>query len=147
QPRRPVADATADLARARGERLVAAAGLARPAAAGAHPFSAGQGQVNRGPRYDRATASYRGGARRQLVCALQVHVAVGGAERTLAVYNALRSELPLLAALAANAPLYGGADTGLASVRPAICGMLPRQGIPPALESWDGFAEALRWGV
>lgn len=146
-PRRSTADAIADLARARRELLTAAAGLVRPAAAGVHPFSAPEGALNRGPRYARAAADYGWGARRQLVCALQVHVAVGGADRTLAVYNALRSELPLLAALAANAPLYGGCDTGLASVRPAICGLLPRQGIPPVLASWDELAGALRWGA
>jgi glutamate---cysteine ligase / carboxylate-amine ligase len=146
-PRRSVADAVGDLARARGELLVAAAGLARPAAAGAHPFSAPEGALNQGPRYERAAADYGWAARQQLVCALQVHVAVGGAERTLAVYNALRAELPLLAALAANAPLRGGHDTGMASVRPAIAGLLPRQGIPPAFESWAELADALRWGA
>lgn len=146
-PRRSVANAIGDLARARGELLVAAAGLVRPAAAGAHPFSAPEGALNCGPRYERAAADYGWAARRQLVCALQVHVAVGGAERTLAVYNALRAELPLLAALAANAPLRGGQDTGMASVRPAISGLLPRQGIPPAFESWDELADALRWGA
>jgi glutamate---cysteine ligase / carboxylate-amine ligase len=146
-PQQSVADAVDDLARARGELLVAAAGLVRPAVAGVHPFSAPEGALNRGPRYERAAADYGWAARRQLVCALQVHVAVGGAGRTLAVYNALRAELPLLTALAANAPLYGGQDTGMASVRPAISGLLPRQGIPPALESWEELAEGLRWGA
>jgi carboxylate-amine ligase len=74
-------------------------------------------------------------------------VAVGGAERSLAVYNALRSFLPELAALAANAPYYEGADTGLASMRPKLSELLPRQGVPPAFASWDAFAEALRWGA
>jgi glutamate---cysteine ligase / carboxylate-amine ligase len=146
-PCRSVPEAIADLGAARGELLVAAAGLARPAAAGAHPFAAAEGALNHGRRYDRAAAEYGWVARRQLVCALQVHVAVGGAERTLAVYNALREELPALAALAANAPLRGGHDTGLASVRPLISGMLPRQGIPPALASWEELAEGLRWGA
>ena len=85
-------------------------------------------------------------ARRQLVCALQVHVAVGGADRTLAVYNALREHLPELAALAANAPFHAGADTGLASIRPKISEGLPRQGIPPAFASWEELAAELRWG-
>ena len=64
------------------------------------------------------------------MCALHVHVAVGGAERTLAVYNGLREELPLLAALAANAPLYGGRETGLASVRPKIAEATATAGNP-----------------
>jgi len=146
-PRRSVPDAIADLGAARDELLVAATGLARPAAAGAHPFSAAEGALNPGARYERAAAEYGWAARRQLVCALQVHVAVGGSARTLGVYNALRGELPALAALAANAPLRGGQDTGLASVRPLISGLLPRQGIPPALASWDEFADNLRWGA
>jgi len=74
-----------------------------------------------------------------------VHVAVGGAERTLAVYNALRGHLPELAALAANAPFHAGRDTGCASVRPLIATLLPRQGVPPAFDSWGAFASALRW--
>jgi carboxylate-amine ligase len=146
-PRQSVPDAIADLASARADLLVAAAGLARPAAAGAHPFSAAAGALSRGSRYDRLTDDYGWVARRQLVCALQIHVAVGGADRTLAVYNALRPELPLLAALAANAPLHGGDDTGFASIRPVVSGLLPRQGVPPALDSWEEFAEVLRWGA
>lgn len=146
-PRRSVPEAIADLVAARSELFAAANGLVRPAAAGAHPFSASEGALNRGLRYDRAAAEYGWVARRQLVCALQVHVAVGGAERTLAVYNALREELPALAALAANAPVHGGRDTGLASVRPAISRLLPRQGIPPVLESWHELAAAWDWGA
>ena len=40
--------------------------------------------------------------------------------------NALRERLPLLAALAANAPFYEGRDSGLASVRPKLGELLPR---------------------
>ena len=76
---------------------------------------------------------------------LQVHVAIGDADATLAVYNALRGYLPELAALAANAPFYAGRDTGFASVRPLIGTMLPRQGVPPQIPSWAEYAEMLRW--
>jgi carboxylate-amine ligase len=74
-------------------------------------------------------------------------VAVPGADRALAVYNALRSYLPELLALSANAPFYGGEDTGLATVRPKVNELLPRQGVPPAIESWEAFADALAWGA
>jgi carboxylate-amine ligase len=83
---------------------------------------------------------------RQLVFGLHVHVAVRGADRALAVLNALRSHLPDLAALAGNAPLYAGRDTGLASVRPEIAGLLPRQGVPPVFASWEAFADYVAWG-
>jgi carboxylate-amine ligase len=141
-----VGDAIAELAAGRRALAAAASGIALPAAAGAHPFAAPLGELGPGERYDAILAEYGDVARAQLVCALQVHVAVGGAERTLAVYNALRGHLPEVAALAANAPFLAGRDTGLASVRPLISGLLPRQGVPPALPSWEAFADALRWG-
>ncbi len=122
-------------------------GIVRLAAAGVHPFSSGLGELNRSSRYERNLLQYAGSARRQLVCALQVHVSVGSADRALAIYNAARSYLPLLAALAANAPFYEGRDTGLASVRPAVGKLLPRQGVPPTFASWQQYADALRWGA
>jgi carboxylate-amine ligase len=142
------ADAVAEALLAARRCLAAAAeGLARPAAAGVHPFSSGIGELNRTPRYAGIVREYGSIAARQLVCALQVHVSVGAADRALAVYNTLRGYLPLLAALAANAPFYEGADSGLASVRPKLCELLPRQGVPPAIESWEAYAEMLRWGA
>jgi glutamate---cysteine ligase / carboxylate-amine ligase len=135
------------LAASRRRLAEAAEGIARPAAAGLHPFAAPEGELNQGERYDRTRRLHGPVARRQLVCALQVHVAVGGAERTLAVHNALRSHLPELAALAANAPFYEGRDTGMASARPKVAELLPRQGVPPILPSWEAFGDALAWGA
>jgi carboxylate-amine ligase len=145
-PARTVGEAMAALHAGRRELSTTAAGIARPATAGAHPFADPLGVLSPGERFDALLAEYGDIARRQLVGALQVHVAVGGAERTLGVYNALRGHLPELAALAANAPFHAGRDTGLASVRPTIAELLPRQGLPPAIPSWPAFAEALRWG-
>ena len=144
-PHASVAEAAQELARARADLAAAVAGRFRLAGAGAHPFAAGTGPLNRGPRYEAIGAEYAAVARRQLVFGLHVHVAVRGADRALAVYNALRSYLPLLAALGANAPFYEGHDSGLASVRPRVSGLLPRQGVPPPLESFEAYAEALRW--
>jgi carboxylate-amine ligase len=59
----------------------------------------------------------------------------------------MRSYLPELLALAANSPFYRGEDTGLAAVRPKLCELLPRQGVPPPIESWRAYATALRWGA
>ncbi len=117
------------------------------AASGVHPSSPGVGELNQSPRYERTIRAYGPIAARQLVCALQVHVAVADADQALAVYNAARSYLPMLAALAANAPFYEGRDTGLASVRPKLCELLPRQGLPPALGNWEDYAAAFRWGA
>jgi carboxylate-amine ligase len=146
-PERDVPAAVAALAAARRDLAAAAEPVGRLATAGVHPFAAVLGELNAGERYDLTRDEYGDIARSQLVCALQVHVAVGGADATLAVYNGLRPWLPLLAALAANAPFHGGRDTGMASVRPKIGEQLPRQGIPPAIASWEALADALRWGA
>jgi carboxylate-amine ligase len=146
-PSARVPDALAQLARARADLLAAGDELALPAAVGVHPFAPAAGTLRDGERAARLARAYGPIARRQLVASLQVHVAVGGAERTLAVYDALRGFLPELAALAANAAFYEGRDSGLASVRPLVCTLLPRQGIPPALDSCEQLAAELRWGA
>ena len=127
-PAARVADAVAELAAGRRRLAERADGRARVIAAGVHPFAAPLGALNRGERYDAILADHGDAARVQLVCALQVHVAVGDADATLAVYNALRGYLPELAALAANAPFYAGRDTGFASVRPLIGTHAPAPG-------------------
>jgi carboxylate-amine ligase len=141
-PHGTVAEAAHELASARA--ALTTAGF-RLAGAGAHPFAAGTGPLNPGERYRRIGAEYAKVANRQLVFGLHVHVAVQRADRALAVYNALRSYLPELAALAANAPFYEGRDSGLASVRSRISGLLPRQGVPPAFETFEAYERALEW--
>lgn len=120
---------------------------ARLAVAGVHPFSDRFGEVNAGDRYQRLLAKFGDVVRQQLVCGLHLHVGLGGPDRMLAVFNAMRSYLPHLAALAANSPVYGGVDTTLASMRPLLSGMLPRMGVPPPLDSFDEYASALNWGL
>lgn len=142
-----VGEAAHALAAARRELAAAAAPEWRLAGAGAHPFAAPAGALNSGGAYDAIAAEYGPVARRQLVFGMHVHVALGGAERAVAVHDALRAHLPELAALAANAPFYEGADSGLASVRPEIGGLLPRQGVPPALGGVAGLAAAYAWGA
>jgi carboxylate-amine ligase len=146
-PVHTVGEAIASLAVGRRAAAEAAGDVARLAVAGVHPFAAPLGDLSPGDRYDSILTRYGDVARAQLVSAHQVHVAVGSAERTLAVYNALRGYLPELAALAANAPFHAGRGTGFASVRPLIGGMLPRQGVPPAFASWEQYGEALAWSV
>jgi carboxylate-amine ligase len=145
-PAPDVAGAIGELTAGRRRLADLASPVARLLAAGVHPFAAPLGVLTAGERYDAILHDYGDVARIQLVCALQVHVAVGSADATLAVYNALRGHLPELAALAANAPFHAGRDTGFASVRPLIGGLLPRQGIPPALPSWAAFGAMLEWG-
>ena len=146
-PAPDVTTTVAALAAGRRDLAALADGIGRLGAAAVHPFAAVEGELSRGPRYAFSRAEYGAVGRLQLVGALQVHVAVGGAERSLAVYNALRSHLPELAALAANGAWFAGRDSGLASVRPKLAELLPRQGVPPVLASWEALADAYAWGV
>ena len=145
-PARNVDDAVSALAKGRADLTAATEGLALPAAAGVHPFAAAEGELTASDRYAGIRSEYGRIASRQLVASLQVHVAVGDASQTLTVYNRLREHLPEIAALAANARFYAGRDTGLASVRPKIAELLPRQGMPPPISSWEEFAADLHWG-
>ncbi len=145
-PLASIAEVPDALVVARRDLSAAAGGRWRFGGAGVHPFASAEGALNSADAYADTRERYGRVAARQLVFALQVHVAVGGADRTLAVYNAMRSHLPELAALAANARWYEGRDSEFASVRPKIAEALPRQGIPPLLRSWDEYAAALAWG-
>ena len=145
EPCETVAEVAAALAAARRDLARFAAGIASPAAAGVHPTSPLAGELSRSERYERARSRYGAVLNRQLVFAFQVHVAPGSADAALAVYDALRSYLPALAALSANAPFLEGAGAGAASIRPRISELLPRQGVPPPLASWREYADALAW--
>jgi glutamate---cysteine ligase / carboxylate-amine ligase len=141
-----IAEAAASLTQARRALADGVAGWARLAGAGTHPFAGPEGALIDDPKYASLIAEFPWVLPRQLVFGLHVHVAVRGAERALAVHNALRSHLPDVAALAGNAPLHAGQDTGLASIRPKLSELLPRQGIPPAFASWEERAALERWG-
>jgi carboxylate-amine ligase len=142
-----VGEAVAQLSECRRELAQALGGTMRLAASGTHPFAAPLGELNRGPHYDALALRFGDVARRQQVFALQVHVAPGSAQAALAVYNALRGYLPEITALAANSPFHGGGDTGHACYRAKLAELLPRQGVPPALASWDHYAAELQWGT
>ncbi|HET7510473.1 MAG TPA: YbdK family carboxylate-amine ligase [Solirubrobacterales bacterium] len=72
-------------------------------------------------------------------CALHVHVGVPDPETAIAVANALRHHLPLLAALTANSPFRDGEDTGLASARAAAVRSYPRFELPRAFRDYEDF--------
>jgi carboxylate-amine ligase len=145
----PVCVSVADVARELASiRRLVARGLAPDVlvvGTGAHPLIADPGPVSSAQRYQRIAADHPWAARNVLACGLHVHVAVSDAERALAVYNALRSYLPELLALGANAPFHRGEDSGMATVRPKLNQAWPRAGVPPAFASWRELAEFVVW--
>lgn len=136
----------AELHAARHTLGSACEGWARLAGSGTHPTAPVVGPLSHGARYEAIRTEYGWAAERGLVFGLHVHVGVRGADRALAVFNALRSHLPEIAALAGNAPFQDGRDTGLASVRPKIAEGFPRQGVPPSIASWRALSELESWG-
>ncbi|HET8930288.1 MAG TPA: glutamate-cysteine ligase family protein [Acidimicrobiales bacterium] len=134
-----------DLRRGRAAAAGWCDGVAIPISAAVHPFVA-ETEVA-GLRAADVGRRYGWLARSQLLGALQVHVAVGDPDVIVPVHDELRSYLPLITGLAAAAPFREGRDLGMASVRPFISSLLPRQGIPPAFATLDAYVDALSWLV
>jgi carboxylate-amine ligase len=146
-PCETVTDACRELQAARVFAADRLAGFARIAAAGVHPTSTAPIEITDRQRYRRIAAECPWAVREGLPCGFHVHVAVPGPERALAVYNAARSFLPELAALAANSPFLAGRDTGLASARLKLNEAFPRAGTPPAFQSWQAYSDFVAWGA
>jgi carboxylate-amine ligase len=140
------ADACREMAAARRDLVAAVAGRYRLVASGTHPWSTAWGVITEGEHYRRIADEYTWAAQRSLACGLHVHVAVDDPDRALAVFNAMRSYLPELAALTANSPYFEGHDIGMCSIRPKLNDAFPRSGIPPAFRSWDELFRFTEWG-
>jgi carboxylate-amine ligase len=139
-------DALEALRAGRREMAEALSGFARLAGSATHPSAPLVTELAAGERYVPIIAEYGPIAQLELVQGLHVHVGVRGADRALAVFNALRGHLPEVAAQAGNGPFLAGHDTGLASVRPKLAELLPRQGTPPVIESYEWLAALTEWG-
>ncbi|HEX3806021.1 MAG TPA: YbdK family carboxylate-amine ligase, partial [Gaiellaceae bacterium] len=71
---------------------------------------------------------------------LHVHVGIKGADRAIAVHDALRNFLPELLALSASSPFIESVNSGLHSARTEVfTRMFPRCGIPDAYRDWQGW--------
>jgi carboxylate-amine ligase len=118
-------------------RAVAAAG-ARLMGSGLYPAESGDPALIEKARYEPVKKDLAG-LLDTPPCALHVHVGVPDPETAIAVANALRHHLPLLAALTANSPFRDGADTGLASARAAAVRTYPRFELPRAFRDYEDF--------
>jgi carboxylate-amine ligase len=67
-------------------------------------------------------------ARDQLTCGMHVHVAVDDPDQATAALTGIAPWLPVLLALSANSPFYGGSDSGYASYRTVLWGRWPTAG-------------------
>jgi carboxylate-amine ligase len=143
-----VAEVEAQLAALRAEARVRAAGAGLAVAAcGTWPTAvAAEQEVTPDPGF-LAFVEYAGSsARRQFCCGLHVHVGVASPEACLEALEHVLPWLPVLLAVSANSPWLEGRETGLASTRAELLGLLPRTGAPPVFASygeWERFAERL----
>jgi carboxylate-amine ligase len=115
--------------------------------AGTHPWSPWQEQkIIDTPHYRRNDELLRYVVWRNNTFGLHVHVGIRGADRAVAVHDALRSYLPDLLALSASSPFVEGVYTHLHSARTQIfTRMFPRCGVPDAYGSWAEYERFLRF--
>lgn len=140
-----VADACRELASARRILRAELGDQLCTLAVGTHPTSVEPIAVTERERYRWIAGECSWAVRRGHPSGLHVHVGIPDPEDALAVYNAARSYLPELAALAADSPFFEGAESGLASTRLKLTEDLPRAGIPPAFASRQSLTEFVRW--
>ena len=110
---------------------------------GTHPWSRWQDQrIIDTPHYRRNDEILRYVVWRNNTFGLHVHVGIAGADRAIAVHDALRNFLPELLALSASSPFIESVNSGLHSARTEVfTRMFPRCGIPDAYGSWQAYAD------
>src|SRR5262245_28456769 len=116
-------------------------------ATGTHPWSRWQDQrIIDTPHYRRNNEILQYVVWRNNTFGLHVHVGIRGADRAVAVCNALRRHLPELLALSASSPFVEEVDSGLHSARTQVfTRMFPRCGIPDPYDGWRGFEDYVRF--
>ena len=128
------------LPRLRQVRIIASSLGYELALGGTHPFHrSATSAVFPAERYERIMERLAWLTYQRVVFGLHVHVGVPDGDLALGVISMAMKQLPHLLALSANSPFWQGVDTGLASGRAALYGLLPHSGIPPHFSKWKDF--------
>jgi len=128
-------------ARARVAALADAHGLVL-GSAGMHPFSQLEDhRPSHAERYTMLVHDLQDVARRSMIFAMHVHVAVDDADKAVALTQALVAHVPELVALSASSPFRAGRPTGLASTRLTFLAAYPRTGPTPPLRDYAQFVD------
>ena len=116
-------------------------------ATGTHPTSPWSDQrIIDTPHYRIVEGTLRYIAWRNNTFGMHVHVGIRGADRAMAVANAMRSHVPELLALSCTSPWLEGRITHLRSTRTQIfTRMFPRCGIPDIFTDWDDYDRYVRF--
>ena len=110
---------------------------------GTHPWSRWEDQrIIDTPHYRRNDEILRYVVWRNNTFGLHVHVGIAGADRAIAVHDALRNFLPEVLALSASSHFVESVNSGLHSARTEVfTRMFPRCGIPDAYGDWQRFED------
>lgn len=128
QPGTDLDAVAAELAQRRAELMAAASGRgARVIASGTSPVG-DRTATTPNERYREMAETFGAVQRRQLTCAMHVHVEVDGDEEAVRVVDGIAPWLPVLVALSANSPYHDGSDTSYASFRRIQWGQWPSAG-------------------
>ena len=116
-------------------------------ATGTHPWADWKQQrIIDTPHYRRNDELLRYVVWRNNTFGLHVHVAIRGADRAIAVLNAMRNYLPEILALSASSPFVESVNSGLHSARTQIfTRFFPRCGVPDAFASWAEYEAFVRF--
>ncbi|MBI3466014.1 MAG: YbdK family carboxylate-amine ligase [Planctomycetes bacterium] len=107
---------------------------------GTHPFHrTTTSAIFPSERYERARDQQAWLIYQRVVFGLHVHVGVPSGDMAIGVINVLVQYLPHLLALSANSPFWQGLDTGLASCREVLYGLVPHAGLPHFFSKWKDF--------
>src|SRR6476659_4410194 len=116
--------------------------------AGTHPFAMWEDQrIVARPRYRDLISALRFVARQELIFGMHVHVGVDDPDKAIHVANGMRVHLAVLLALSANSPFWRADSTGLMSTRTPIFRAVPRVGIPPHYDGWEGYQREISFMV
>jgi carboxylate-amine ligase len=115
-------------------------------ATGAHPWSPWQEQqIIDTPHYRRVEEGLKYVAWRNNTFSVHVHVGIRGADRVIAVCDAIRPILPTLLAVSANSAFIEGRFSGLHSARTQIfTRSFPRCGVPDFFGTWREYEDYVR---
>lgn len=116
-------------------------------AAGTHPLAAWHVQIGTASaRYQSLIDDFRIVARRNMLCALHVHVAIPPGMDRVVLMNRAVPWLPLFLGLSASSPFWSRQQTGLLSYRQVVYGEWPRAAIPDFFadeREYDDFVQLM----
>ncbi len=114
----------------------------RVAVTGGAPLSTGHAvPVTQTRRYRELHAQAPRLVDEQLISGMHIHVGVPDRSSGAAALGQLRPWLPIVVALGANSPFWGGRDTGFSSWRTVVFGRWPVSGPPPFMADVAGYEQ------